>query len=75
MSKNEFERAIGKKAKWDGVVGRASFQTRVPMTPDQIKRFSPEHKDDAFFDLSVSIVGKFSGGKLAAFEVWKVESL
>ena len=82
MTKNEFEHEIGKKVKWNDHIGRAFLRSKELMTKSEIDDLPPEVREKTlagqyqnYYDVVVSIVGKFTGNELTEFEVWKVESL
>lgn len=82
LSKDEFSRVVGRKVRWEGNVGRVAFESHRPITatefaslPQVVKEASQAGQLQDYFDVVVSVVGTFTGGKLSEFRVWKVETL
>ena len=82
MSKVEFARLVATKVQWEGNIGRAFLESKRPMTPTElnglpndVKEATLSGKMQNYFDVVVSVVGTFSGNKLVAFTVWRVETL
>jgi hypothetical protein len=82
MTKAQFERVVATKVEWNGDIGRAFYQSKLPMTsaeidvqPKNVRRMIASGEQQDYFDVLVSVVGTFAEGKLIDFRVWKIESL
>jgi hypothetical protein len=81
LSKTEFARILATKVQWEGNSGQVFFESKRPMTAKELKSFPADHKAailagqaQNYFDVSISVFGKFSNNKLTAFQVWKIET-
>ena len=81
MTKAEFLNATNSKIKWDGNVGLAFFDSKRPMTKNEIISLPTDlqdavetHKVQNYFDVSISIMGTIKENILTNFNIWKVES-
>jgi hypothetical protein len=82
MTKAEFSKVINKKVLWENNVGHVFFESKRPMTKNQINTFGSDIQQGIesgevqnYFDVQISIEGTFRNGVLTRFEVWKVETL
>lgn len=82
LTKAEFSRVVATNVQWEKNVGRAFFESKRTMTPAEIGNLPQDvrvatlaGKMQNYFDVVVSVIGTFSGGKLIEFRVWKVETL
>ena len=82
FTKAQFRDAIGTKIRWDNDVAYGNFQTKRMMTRSEIENLSrgakdpvQAHKEQDYFDVTVSIVGVFKAGRLDELKIWKIESL
>ena len=62
MSKRAFTRVIGTSPSWSGQTATASFE------------YTKSDPNNQRLDVSISIIGTFSGGNLVKLVAWKVES-
>jgi hypothetical protein len=81
MTKAEFSKVINKKVQWKNNVGLAFFESKRPMTKNEINAFGSDMQQGIesgevqnYFDVQVSIEATFRSGVLTHFEVWKVET-
>jgi hypothetical protein len=82
MTKADFELVVATNVKWDGDVGRAFYESKRPMTDVEIGKQSKDVQEmikngqmQNYFDVDISVEGKFTDGQLISFRIWKIETL
>lgn len=78
MTKKEFIKSFGKKINWlNENRGMISFESRRKMTTRELQKLTekwPVVSEYPYFDIVISLTGKFSEGVMDAFIVWKTET-
>jgi len=81
MTKTDFSQVIKKKVQWEGNEGRASYESKRPITASELEKLPREAQQmilrgqsQDFFDVLVSVIGYFSQDRLTEFRVWKIET-
>jgi hypothetical protein len=82
MTKADFELVVATNVQWDGEVGRAFYESKRPMTDVEIGKQSKDVQEmiknaqmQNYFDVDISVEGKFTNGQLISFRIWKIETL
>ena len=73
ISRQEFAGLLG-QVTWEEQSGSRHFLSQQKMNAKQLKIFNVPDGGQDYFDVSVTVEGKFTGGELFEFSVWKVSS-
>lgn len=75
MTRRQFESAIGAKVDWQkNGDGQASFESKRKPTASELAALPESERADAMLDVVVSVIARFSGGRLIEVQAWKVET-
>lgn len=75
MTKQQFESVVGVQVIWQkDDDGYAFFESRRKPTREEWAFMPADIRDDAMYDVSVTVTGSFADGKLVEIEVWKIET-
>ncbi len=81
MTRAEFANVVKTDVRWEREIGRAFFESRRPMSPDEINNFPQDLRGailsgatQNYYDVGISIVSTVENNKLIKVEVWKVET-
>ena len=82
INKAEFSRLTNREIQWDGNTAHTAFESRRKMTKLELARHSNKNRQDRnsvtvpdYFDVLISVIGTFEGGKLVRLQVWKTETI
>lgn len=78
MGRSEFEKVLSLTSDRVKPITGRRFQRRERLSADDIRRLSrewPGVEQDPYYDVSISVEGKFAGDRLVELEIWKTKTL
>jgi hypothetical protein len=81
IDRRAFTAKLGVDAAWEGDHADVNFESRRPMSADEIaalplawRQVVEAHPEDAFYDISVTVSGRFDTDRLVEVTAWKITS-